>query len=72
MNWCLYLRAVHFDIAYNADRIIEINVSTDPSQTVDISEDVVKVPPAAAQYEGHCRAALQTVPIIIRAMPVTN
>lgn len=36
-------RAVHFDIAYNADRIIEIDVSTDPSQTVDISEDVVKV-----------------------------
>ena len=39
------LCAVHFDIAYNADRIIEINVSTDPSQTVDISEDVVKVRP---------------------------
>ena len=35
--------AVHFDIAYNADRIIEINVSTDPSKTVDISEDVVTV-----------------------------
>ena len=35
--------AVHFEIAYNGDRIIEINVSTDPSQVVDISEDVVKV-----------------------------
>ena len=30
---------VHFDIAYNDDRIIEINVSTDPTQTVDITED---------------------------------
>jgi hypothetical protein len=37
--------AVHFEIAYNGDRIIEINVSTDPSQVVDISEDVVKVTP---------------------------
>ena len=34
---------VHFDVAYNGDRIIEINVSTDPSQTVDISADVIKV-----------------------------
>ena len=35
---------VHFDIAYNDDRVIEINVSTDPTQTVDITEDVsVKV-----------------------------
>lgn len=31
---------VHFEVHYNADRIIEINVSTDPSQTVDISPDV--------------------------------
>ena len=30
---------VHFDIAYNEDRVIEINVSTDPTQTVDITED---------------------------------
>ena len=32
---------VHFDLAYNADHIVEINVSTDPNQVVDISEDVV-------------------------------
>ena len=25
---------VHFDIAYNGDRVIEINVSTDPLRTV--------------------------------------
>lgn len=25
---------VHFDIAYNDDRVVEINVSTDPLQTV--------------------------------------
>ncbi len=31
---------MHFEIHYNADRIIEINVSTDPNQTVDISPDV--------------------------------
>ena len=41
--------AVHFEIAYNGDRIIEINVSTDPSQVVDISEDVVKVIPIRVQ-----------------------
>ena len=32
---------VHFDLAFNADNIVEINVSTDPNQVVDISEDVV-------------------------------
>ena len=34
------LPAVHFEVLYNGDRIIEINVSTDPTQTVDISPDV--------------------------------
>eukprot|EP00232_Nephroselmis_pyriformis_P024087 CAMPEP_0182865824 /NCGR_PEP_ID=MMETSP0034_2-20130328/7890_1 /TAXON_ID=156128 /ORGANISM="Nephroselmis pyriformis, Strain CCMP717" /LENGTH=611 /DNA_ID=CAMNT_0024998143 /DNA_START=30 /DNA_END=1865 /DNA_ORIENTATION=+ len=35
---------VHFDIAYNNDRVIEINVSTDPLRTVDITEgDGVRV-----------------------------
>ncbi|KFM26763.1 Putative phagocytic receptor 1b [Auxenochlorella protothecoides] len=29
---------IHFDIAYNEDRIIEINVSTDPTQVADLSE----------------------------------
>ena len=28
---------VHFDIAYNADHVVEINVSTDPLRTVDIT-----------------------------------
>ena len=32
---------VHFDLAFNADNIVEINVSTDPNQVVDISEDIV-------------------------------
>jgi hypothetical protein len=32
---------MHFDISYNDDRVVEINVSTDPSRVVDISEDVV-------------------------------
>lgn len=36
----LPLPAVHFEVLYNGDRIIEINVSTDPTQTVDISPDV--------------------------------
>ena len=36
----LPLPAVHFEVLYNGDRIIEINVSTDPTQTVDISADV--------------------------------
>eukprot|EP00897_Mesotaenium_endlicherianum_P009077 jgi/Mesen1/8198/ME000442S07474 len=30
---------VHFDVSYNKDRVIEINVSTDPQQFVDITED---------------------------------
>ena len=30
---------VHFDIAYNGDRVIEINVSTDPLRTVDITDE---------------------------------
>eukprot|EP00873_Tetraselmis_striata_P026587 jgi/Tetstr1/446851/TSEL_034329.t1 len=30
---------VHFDVTYNEDRVIEINVSTDPSRTVDITEE---------------------------------
>jgi len=29
---------VHFDISYNGDKIIEINVSTDPLRTVDITD----------------------------------
>ena len=29
---------IHFDILYNGDRIIEVNVSTDPSRTVEITE----------------------------------
>ena len=57
---------MHFEIAYNGDRIIEINVSTDPSQVVDISEDVVKVMPQA--HLAHlcwrsvwCRLSLQSL-----------
>lgn len=38
MNYLLY-RHVHFDIHYNKDKVVEINVSTDPLQTVDISDD---------------------------------
>lgn len=35
---------VHFDISYNDNRVIEINVSTDPLRTVDITEgDSVQV-----------------------------
>lgn len=29
---------VHFDIAYNGQRIVEINVSTDPAQVVSFAE----------------------------------
>ncbi|KAK9803242.1 hypothetical protein WJX73_008999 [Symbiochloris irregularis] len=31
----------HYDIAYNKDRVIEIKVTTDPSHTVDISEEAL-------------------------------
>ena len=30
---------IHFNILYNDDRVIEINVQTDPNINVDISED---------------------------------
>eukprot|EP01023_Acetabularia_acetabulum_P020115 TRINITY_DN2036_c0_g1_i1.p1 TRINITY_DN2036_c0_g1~~TRINITY_DN2036_c0_g1_i1.p1 ORF type:complete len:602 (+),score=71.18 TRINITY_DN2036_c0_g1_i1:212-2017(+) len=33
---------IHFEIHYNGDYIIEINVSTDPAQAADISEDKLK------------------------------
>ncbi|KAK9810322.1 hypothetical protein WJX72_008660 [[Myrmecia] bisecta] len=29
---------IHFDILYNGNRVIEVNVSTDPTRTVDITE----------------------------------
>ena len=28
---------IHFDILYNGNRVIEVNVSTDPARTVDIT-----------------------------------
>ncbi|KAG2449123.1 hypothetical protein HYH02_005871 [Chlamydomonas schloesseri] len=31
---------IDFDIKYNEDRVIEINVSTDPQEAVDISEEI--------------------------------
>ncbi len=34
---------IDFDIKYNGDNVIEINVSTDPQQAVDISEGVSEV-----------------------------
>ena len=35
---------MHFDVAYNGDKVIEINVSTDPLRTVDITDgDSVRV-----------------------------
>ena len=34
---------IDFEIKYNNDRVIEINVSTDPSQAVDISDSVTEV-----------------------------
>ena len=38
---------VHFEILWNLQHIVEINVSTDPNQVVDISEDVVGSSPDA-------------------------
>lgn len=29
---------IHFDISYNKNRVIEINVATDPTQVVELSE----------------------------------
>lgn len=36
---CLLFKHIHFDIMYNNDRVIEINVQTDPNVAVDITED---------------------------------
>lgn len=30
---------IHFDVLFNGDRVIEVNVATDPHRTVDISDD---------------------------------
>lgn len=38
---------VHFEILWNLQHIVDINVSTDPNQVVDISEDVVGSSPDA-------------------------
>jgi MFS family permease len=38
----------NFEIAYNKDRVIEINVSTDPTSIVDISEGVIA--PVSAEF----------------------
>lgn len=35
----LLFKHIHFDIFYNDDRVIEINVQTDPNLAVDITED---------------------------------
>ena len=32
-------RQIHFEIFYNRDRVIEINVRTDPNALVDLTED---------------------------------
>lgn len=40
----------NFEIAYNGDRIIEINVSTDPASVVDISKGVDGPVPAEFSY----------------------
>eukprot|EP00959_Pyramimonas_sp_CCMP1952_P395349 8284169-Pyramimonas_sp.AAC.1 len=38
-EWRYYIFThIHFDISYNKDRVIEINVSTDPMRTVDITD----------------------------------
>jgi hypothetical protein len=37
-SYLLYTH-VHFDVHYRKDRVVEIGVSTDPLQTVDISAD---------------------------------
>jgi hypothetical protein len=29
---------IHFDISYNGNRVIDVNVSTDPAKAVDITE----------------------------------
>ncbi|ONK65684.1 uncharacterized protein A4U43_C07F39630 [Asparagus officinalis] len=35
----LLFKHIHFDILYNNDRVIEINVQTDPNLSVDITDD---------------------------------
>lgn len=38
-NRYLLFKHIHFDILYNSDRVIEINVQTDPNLSVDITDD---------------------------------
>ena len=59
---------VHFDIAYNNDRVIEINVSTDPLRTVDITEVRVRVRPRPPRPFGFGRFHL-FIHAVLRASP---
>ncbi|PKA66220.1 hypothetical protein AXF42_Ash006917 [Apostasia shenzhenica] len=36
---CLLFKHIHFEILYNDDHVIEINVQTDPNLSVDITDD---------------------------------
>eukprot|EP00238_Polyblepharides_amylifera_P008022 CAMPEP_0196579290 /NCGR_PEP_ID=MMETSP1081-20130531/19835_1 /TAXON_ID=36882 /ORGANISM="Pyramimonas amylifera, Strain CCMP720" /LENGTH=609 /DNA_ID=CAMNT_0041898823 /DNA_START=57 /DNA_END=1886 /DNA_ORIENTATION=+ len=39
-EWRYYIFThIHFDISYNKERVIEINVSTDPMRTLDITDE---------------------------------
>lgn len=39
-RYCLFTH-MHFDIHYNGDNVVEVNVATDPSHCVDVSEDTL-------------------------------
>lgn len=41
---------IDFDIKYNGDRVIEISISTDPAEAVDISEDITSIVKARFTY----------------------
>ena len=63
---------IHFDILYNKDRIIEINVSTDPQRTVDISagEKLIVVRFAGLLVvNGVCKCSWKWIPVALLEMP---
>lgn len=62
---------VDFDIKYNDDRVIEINVLADPQQAVDISEDTrdVKVGGGWTQLPAQALAVVLQVSLVCLGLP---
>ncbi len=62
----------HFEVAHNEDRVIEINVSTDPTQIVDVSPTVNGEVTATFTYSGAWSARKEGVDSAARLVTCTQ